>query len=138
MIQQLQSDVEGAIKCRHSGSAIINATELSSGAKINRIFHKRFPSEIAKIQFDKKELRREISYAIRNIQGIRVGLFTPDLAFETIVKDQISRLKEPSLQCIDLVLDVFTDCIDLCIGNVCFFINSFLSILFNASCSCYK
>jgi dynamin GTPase len=36
--------------------------------------------------------------------GIRVGLFTPDMAFEAIVKKQISRLKEPSLKCIDLVV----------------------------------
>ena len=36
--------------------------------------------------------------------GIRVGLFTPDMAFEAIVKKQIGRLKEPSLKCIDLVV----------------------------------
>merc|ERR1719373_1557974 len=34
----------------------------------------------------------------------RVGLFTPDMAFEAIVKKQIGRLKEPSLKCIDLVV----------------------------------
>ena len=38
------------------------------------------------------------------ISGIRVGLFTPDMAFEAIVKKQIGRLKEPSLKCIDLVV----------------------------------
>ena len=36
--------------------------------------------------------------------GIRVGLFTPDMAFEAIVKKQITRLREPSLKCIDLVV----------------------------------
>lgn len=36
--------------------------------------------------------------------GIRVGLFTPDMAFEAIVKKQIMRLREPSLKCIDLVV----------------------------------
>ena len=38
------------------------------------------------------------------MSGIRVGLFTPDMAFEAIVKKQIGRLKEPSLKCIDLVV----------------------------------
>ena len=33
-----------------------------------------------------------------------MGLFTPDMAFEAIVKKQIGRLKEPSLKCIDLVV----------------------------------
>lgn len=42
-------------------------------------------------------------------KGIRVGLFTPDMAFEAIVKKQISRLKEPSLKCIDLVVQELTN-----------------------------
>jgi len=32
-----------------------------------------------------------------------VGLFTPDMAFEAIVKKQIGRLREPGLKCCDLV-----------------------------------
>ena len=35
----------------------------------------------------------------------RTGLFTPDMAFETIVKKQIERLKTPSLKCVDMVVD---------------------------------
>lgn len=43
------------------------------------------------------------------ISGIRVGLFTPDMAFEAIVKKQIARLKEPSIKCIDLVVQELTN-----------------------------
>ncbi|EDW51548.1 GM22595 [Drosophila sechellia] len=92
MIQQLQSDFERTIE--GSGSALVNTNELSGGAKINRIFHERLRFEIVKMACDEKELRREISFAIRNIHGIRVGLFTPDMAFEAIVKRQIALLKE--------------------------------------------
>lgn len=67
MIQQLQSDFERTIE--GSGSAQINTMELSGGAKINRLFHERFPFEIVKMEFDEKELRREIAFAIRNIHG---------------------------------------------------------------------
>ncbi|KTF91624.1 hypothetical protein cypCar_00036693 [Cyprinus carpio] len=35
---------------------------------------------------------------------IRTGLFTPDMAFEAIVKKQLIKLKEPCLKCIDLVI----------------------------------
>ncbi|XP_031776429.1 dynamin isoform X8 [Apis florea] len=112
MIQQLQSDFERTIE--GSGSAQINTMELSGGAKINRIFHERFPFEIVKMEFDEKELRREIAFAIRNIHGIRVGLFTPDMAFEAIVKKQINRLKEPSLKCVDLVVQELSNVVRIC------------------------
>ncbi|XP_075228265.1 dynamin-1 shibire isoform X2 [Lycorma delicatula] len=112
MIQQLQSDFERTIE--GSGSAQINTMELSGGAKINRLFHERFPFEIVKMEFDEKELRREIAFAIRNIHGIRVGLFTPDMAFEAIVKKQISRLKEPCLKCVDLVVMELSNVVRIC------------------------
>ncbi|KAJ8933483.1 hypothetical protein NQ314_013981 [Rhamnusium bicolor] len=112
MIQQLQTDFDRTIE--GSGSAQINTMELSGGAKINRLFHERFPFEIVKMEFDEKELRREIAFAIRNIHGIRVGLFTPDMAFEAIVKKQISRLKEPSLKCVDLVVTELSNVVRLC------------------------
>lgn len=73
MIQQLQTDFDRTIE--GSGSAQINTNELSGGAKINRLFHERFPFEIVKMEFDEKELRREIAFAIRNIHGIRVSIF---------------------------------------------------------------
>ena len=47
----------------------MNTLELSGGAKINRLFHERFPYEIVRMEFDEKELRREIAFAIRNIHG---------------------------------------------------------------------
>ncbi|CAG9575621.1 unnamed protein product [Danaus chrysippus] len=112
MIQQLQTDFERTIE--GSGSAQINTNELSGGAKINRLFHERFPFEIVKMEFDEKELRREIAFAIRNIHGIRVGLFTPDMAFEAIVKKQIARLKEPSLKCVDLVVQELSNVVRFC------------------------
>ena len=100
-IQQLQQDFERSIE--GSGSAAVNTLELSGGAKINRLFHERFPYEIVRMEFDEKELRREIAFAIRNIHGIRSGLFTPDRAFEQVAKLQIEKLKDPSSKLIDLV-----------------------------------
>ncbi|XP_023319860.1 dynamin isoform X4 [Eurytemora carolleeae] len=102
MIQQLQQDFERAIE--GSGSAAVNTLELSGGAKINRLFHERFPYEIVRMEFDEKELRREIAFAIRNIHGVRLGLFTPDLAFDVVARKRIERMKAPSLLLVDLVV----------------------------------
>lgn len=99
MVQQFAVDFEKRIE--GSGDQI-DTYELSGGARINRIFHERFPFELVKVgycsprqegrpclspsgradtdqpsvcspqmEFDEKELRREISYAIKNIHGIR-------------------------------------------------------------------
>ncbi|XP_049594228.1 dynamin-1a isoform X2 [Syngnathus scovelli] len=111
MVQQFSVDFE---KCIEGSGDQIDTAELSGGAKINRIFHERFPFELVKMEFDEKELRKEISYAIKNIHGIRTGLFTPDLAFEAIVKKQIQKLKEPTLKCIDMVVSELTLTIRKC------------------------
>lgn len=47
-----------------------------------------------------------------------MGLFTPDMAFEAIVKKQISRLKEPSLKCVDLVVTELSNVVRLCTDKV--------------------
>ncbi|XP_060768810.1 dynamin-1a isoform X2 [Neoarius graeffei] len=111
MVQQFSVDFEKRIE--GSGDQI-ETYELSGGARINRIFHERFPFELVKMEFDEKELRKEISYAIKNIHGIRTGLFTPDLAFEAIVKKLIQKLKSPCLKCIDMVVSELTTTIRKC------------------------
>ncbi|XP_018419545.1 PREDICTED: dynamin-1 isoform X6 [Nanorana parkeri] len=111
MVQQFAFDFEKRIE--GSGDQI-DTYELSGGARINRIFHERFPFELVKMEFDEKELRREISYAIKNIHGIRTGLFTPDLAFEAIVKKQVQKLKEPSLKSVDMVVSELISTIRKC------------------------
>ncbi|KAM9069504.1 dynamin-1 isoform 11-T11 [Sarcophilus harrisii] len=111
MVQQFAVDFEKRIE--GSGDQI-DTYELSGGARINRIFHERFPFELVKMEFDEKELRREISYAIKNIHGIRTGLFTPDMAFETIVKKQVKKIREPCLKCVDMVISELINTVRQC------------------------
>ncbi|XP_041826442.1 dynamin-1a isoform X3 [Melanotaenia boesemani] len=111
MVQQFSVDFE---KCIEGSGDQIDTAELSGGARINRIFHERFPFELVKMEFDEKELRKEISYAIKNIHGIRTGLFTPDMAFETIVKRQIGKIKEPCTKCVDMVITELVNTVRQC------------------------
>ncbi|NXH84750.1 DYN2 protein, partial [Edolisoma coerulescens] len=129
MVQQFGVDFEKRIE--GSGDQV-DTLELSGGARINRIFHERFPFELVKMEFDEKDLRREISYAIKNIHGVRqvsgtepspetipgTGLFTPDLAFEAIVKKQVVKLKEPCLKCVDLVIQELINTVRQCTSKV--------------------
>ncbi|XP_047664130.1 dynamin-3 isoform X3 [Tachysurus fulvidraco] len=115
MVQQFGVDFE---KCIEGSGDQVDTVELSGGARINRIFHERFPFELVKIVFDEKELRREISHAIKNVHGVRTGLFTPDLAFEAIVKKQVVKLKEPCLKCIDLVIQELINTVRQCTNKL--------------------
>ncbi|PWA17583.1 hypothetical protein CCH79_00011294 [Gambusia affinis] len=118
MVQQFSVDFEKRIE--GSGDQV-DTVELSGGAKINRIFHERFPFELVKMECDDKEMRREISYAIKNIHGIRTGLFTPDMAFEAIVKKQIVKLKEPCIKCVDMVIQELINTVRQCSNKLeCF------------------
>ncbi|XP_077440178.1 dynamin 3a isoform X2 [Vanacampus margaritifer] len=100
LVQQLGGDFEKLIE----GSADeVNTVHLSGGARINQIFHERFPYQLHKMKCDERKLRMEIAYAIRNIHGVRTGLFTPDMAFQAIVKKQISKLKIPCFGFVDMV-----------------------------------
>ncbi|XP_056619934.1 dynamin 3a isoform X1 [Triplophysa dalaica] len=115
LIQHFGLDFEKSIE--GSGDQV-DTVELSGGAKINRVFHERFPFELVKMEFDEKELRREISYAIKNIHGIRTGLFTPDMAFEAIVKKQIVKLKGPCLKCVDMVIQELINTVQQCTNKL--------------------
>eukprot|EP00037_Helgoeca_nana_P024904 m.267516 g.267516 ORF g.267516 m.267516 type:complete len:895 (-) comp26783_c0_seq11:2144-4828(-) len=85
----------------------ISFTELGGGAKITRIFKDKFALEMAKVDLDESELRREIAYAIRNLQGVSGGLtgFTPEAAFDTIVKRLIENMLDPCLHAVEFVAE---------------------------------
>ena len=48
----------------------------------------------------------------------RVGLFTPDMAFEVIVKRQIEKLLTPSLKCVDMVSTELGSVVQKCAEGV--------------------
>ncbi|KAK5930898.1 hypothetical protein CgunFtcFv8_027097 [Champsocephalus gunnari] len=115
LAQRLAGDFEKLIE--GSGDTV-DTVNLSGGAKINRIFHVRFPYELVQIESDEKKLRQEINYAIRNIHGVRTGLFTPDMAFEAIVKKQLSCLKRPCITFVDMVSQELISTLYQCINKL--------------------
>jgi len=55
--------------------------------------------------FLSKNFLQDIRTAIRNANGLRPSLFIPEMAFEILIKQQISRLQEPALECSHLVYE---------------------------------
>eukprot|EP01103_Thecamoeba_quadrilineata_P012257 TRINITY_DN3115_c0_g1_i1.p1 TRINITY_DN3115_c0_g1~~TRINITY_DN3115_c0_g1_i1.p1 ORF type:complete len:777 (+),score=202.82 TRINITY_DN3115_c0_g1_i1:35-2332(+) len=85
--------------------AEISLSELFGGARINYIFNEVYGACINEIQPNDSLTINEIRTAIKNATGPRSALFLPEVSFDLLVKKQILRLEEPSLQCTDLVFD---------------------------------
>ena len=49
------------------------------------------------------EIRRDIKVCIQNVNGTRLGLFTPDFAFEEITRNKLKLLLV--LYCIDILIN---------------------------------
>jgi len=111
MLHNFTQDFDKVIE---GGNIDIDTDKLSGGARINKVFHERFPFELFRLQYDEKALHKKIGFAIKNVHGIRSGLFTPDMAFESIVKEQIERLKAPAIGCVDMVINELTDIVKKC------------------------
>ena len=81
------------------------ATECQGGARINYIFHIIFKHIIAKVDPFEYLSDTDIQTAIKNASAMSPSLFVPEGAFEVLIKQQIARLLEPSLECSQLVYE---------------------------------
>ena len=48
-----------------------------------------------------------------------MGLFTPDMAFEVITRNQIEQLVSPALKCVDMVSSELLTVVKSCAEGVC-------------------
>lgn len=79
--------------------------ELIGGARVNYIFNNIFKKCILEIDPFDQLSDNDIRIAIKTSNGIRPSLFVPEGAFENLVKQQISRLLSPAIQCSHLVYE---------------------------------
>lgn len=86
-------------------SSEISIKELCGGARIYQIFHAVFGSALTSIDPTHDLSTSDIRTAIRNSTGPRASLFVPELAFDLLVKPQISLLEPPSQRCVELVYE---------------------------------
>ncbi|KAI5967313.1 DNM1 [Candida margitis] len=83
----------------------IDTKELCGGARIYYIYNEVFGSTLASINPTHNLSIQDIRTAIRNSTGPRPALFVPELAFDLLVKPQISLLENPSQRCVELVYE---------------------------------
>lgn len=66
----------------------------------------RFPKELSTTTGDESELRKRIDLAIRNARGIRGNFNTPQMAFESVARQEIALYEIPICESVDLVIEL--------------------------------
>ncbi|KAK4729132.1 hypothetical protein R3W88_022120 [Solanum pinnatisectum] len=86
-------------------SQAMTTKELSGGARIHHIFQSIFVKSLEEVDPCEDLSDDDIRIAIHNATGPRNALFVPEVPFEVLVRRQIARLLDPSLQCLRFVYD---------------------------------
>ncbi|OAF70567.1 IFN-inducible antiviral protein MxE [Intoshia linei] len=120
------NQVSREFKLDIEGLGNVKILEESAGVKIYNIFHCKFIDCLKYREENEQDIRKEIETAIKNFHGLRVGIFIPDLAFETIVKNRINQLLDPSLQILSEITSIIMDSsIKYCINYMNLYPNLF-------------
>ncbi|KAG9440179.1 hypothetical protein H6P81_020344 [Aristolochia fimbriata] len=80
-------------------------SELSGGARIHYIFQSIFVKSLEEVDPCEDLTDDDIRTSIQNATGPRSALFVPEVPFEVLVRRQIQRLLDPSLQCARFIYD---------------------------------
>uniref|UniRef100_A0A453GC44 Dynamin-type G domain-containing protein n=2 Tax=Aegilops tauschii subsp. strangulata TaxID=200361 RepID=A0A453GC44_AEGTS len=95
----------------------ISTIELSGGARIHYIFQSIFVKSLEGVDPCEDVTDEDIRMAIQNATGPRSALFVPEVPFEVLVRRQISRLLDPSLQCADFIYEELVKMSHRCLCN---------------------
>eukprot|EP00271_Cylindrocystis_brebissonii_P006355 TRINITY_DN19108_c0_g1_i1.p1 TRINITY_DN19108_c0_g1~~TRINITY_DN19108_c0_g1_i1.p1 ORF type:complete len:904 (-),score=141.37 TRINITY_DN19108_c0_g1_i1:127-2706(-) len=83
----------------------MSTSELSGGARIHYIFQSIFVKRLEDVDPCDDLTDDDIRTAIQNATGPKNVLFVPEVPFEVLIRRQIARLLDPSLQCARFVYD---------------------------------
>ncbi|KAK1264101.1 Dynamin-related protein 3A [Acorus gramineus] len=83
----------------------VSTSELSGGARIHYIFQSIFVKSLEEVDPCDGLTDEDIRTAIQNATGLKSALFVPEVPFEVLVRRQIARLLDPSLQCARFIYD---------------------------------
>ncbi|KAA3488586.1 dynamin-related protein 3A [Gossypium australe] len=95
----------------------MSTSELSGGARIHYIFQSIFVKSLEEVDPCEDLTDDDIRTAIQNATGPRSALFVPEVPFEVLVRRQIARLLDPSLQCARFIYDELIKISHRCMVN---------------------
>ena len=83
----------------------LTSQELTGGARISFVFHEIFKNGISALDPFDQIKDADIRTIMHNTSGSAPSLFVGTQAFEVLVKQQIHRMEDPSVRCINLIFD---------------------------------
>lgn len=95
----------------------MSTSELSGGARIHYIFQSIFVKSLEEVDPCEDLTDDDIRTAIQNATGPRSALFVPEVPFEVLIRRQIARLLDPSLQCARFIYDELMKMSHRCMVN---------------------
>ncbi|XP_039120893.1 dynamin-related protein 3A-like isoform X1 [Dioscorea cayenensis subsp. rotundata] len=95
----------------------LSTAELSGGARIHYIFQSIFVKSLEEVDPCSDVTDEDIRMAIQNATGPRSSLFVPEVPFEFLVRRQIGRLLDPSLQCAKFIYDELIKMSHCCLAS---------------------
>ncbi|XP_030493585.2 dynamin-related protein 3A isoform X1 [Cannabis sativa] len=95
----------------------MSTSELSGGARIHYIFQSIFVRSLEEVDPCEDLTDDDIRTAIQNATGPKSALFVPEVPFEVLIRRQIARLLDPSLQCARFIFDELMKISHRCLVN---------------------
>ncbi|KAI8026241.1 Dynamin-related protein 3A [Camellia lanceoleosa] len=95
----------------------MSTSELSGGARIHYIFQSIFVKSLEEVDPCEDLTDDDIRTAIQNATGPKSALFVPEVPFEVLIRRQIARLLDPSLQCARFIYDELMKMSHRCMVN---------------------
>lgn len=95
----------------------LSSQELSGGARISFVFHEIFKNGVTSVDPFDQIKDADIRTIMHNTSGSAPSLFVGTQAFEVLVKQQIRRLEEPALRCVNLIFDELARILSQIIGH---------------------
>lgn len=95
----------------------MSTSELSGGARIHYIFQSIFVKSLEEVDPCEDLTDDDIRTAIQNATGPRSALFVPEVPFEVLIRRQIARLLDPSIQCARFIYDELMKISHRCLAN---------------------
>lgn len=102
MITNFTKDYTGILD---GESKELSSAELTGGARISFVFHEIFKNGITALDPYDQIKDADIRTILHNTSGSAPSLFVGTAAFTVLVKQQIKRMEDPAIRCINLIFD---------------------------------